>query len=137
MIRQLAFVGTLSLSVVATGVRAQSVTLSNPTTNVLTAHAVHTAGNAVGLAPTAHEVPAQAVGRTVPAALPFAQGVTAAGQAVSGGITKTGDNIQHNGLTVAPTGAVSTGGVQGEQAAIKGVVTQTGSVAKQAATLPK
>jgi hypothetical protein len=137
MIRQVTFVGILSLSVVATGVQAQSVTVSNPTTNVLTAHAVHTAGNAVGIAPTAHEVPAAAVYNTVPAALPFTQGVTQAGRDLSGGITKTGDNVQSKGLTVTPTGTLKAGVLNTEVNTTKSVATQTGSVAKQAATLPK
>ena len=136
MISRIFAIGALATGLIGSTAKAQ--TISAPaSTNQVTAHGVHTAGNAVGLAPGAHEILAPVVAGTVPATRPFTQGVTQAGRDLSAGTTQTGTNIQSGGLTVAPTGALTPARQQLEVNTSKALVTQAGSVATQAAKVPK
>jgi hypothetical protein len=92
----------------------------------------------VNIVPEAHELPAQAVSGTVPAALPFTQGVTKAGSDVALGTRATGNNVAKNGVVVAPTGGVSAERRPYEALAVQRVGRQAvGTVGSAAAIAPK
>ncbi len=126
----------ITAGAMATAATAQSVSAPSAVNPIL-AQGVHTAGNAAALAPGAHEILAPAVAGTVPATRPFTQGVTSAGYYLSKGISQTGDNIQKDGLRVAPTGGVSASHRQLEVNTTKALVNQAGGVVTQAVKVPK
>lgn len=136
MIKMSAMAVVMAAGAMASAATAQTVTAPSAV-NPLLAHGVHTAGNAAALAPTAHEILAPGVAGTVPATRPFTQGVTSAGYYLSQGVTKTGDNIAKNGLTVAPTGGVTPSHRALEVNTAKTLVNQAGGVVTQAVKVPK
>jgi hypothetical protein len=115
----------------AGGLSAQTVT-APAAINPAGQTALHTAGNAVGIVPTAHEIPAQVVGGTVPATVPLTQGVTVAGRDLSGGATQTGTNVGKYGVKVAPTAITSPARQYYAGRAAKGVVTSAATTATSA-----
>jgi hypothetical protein len=117
----------------ATATMASSQTVSVPSAvNPTAQQAVHSAGNAVALAPAAHELPAQAVAGTVPATLPFTQGVTLAGRALAKGTTDTGTNVGKKGLYVTPAGGVTPQRRAQEVKTVGNVATQAGAATTSA-----
>ena len=92
----------------AASLPAAAQTIATPkSTDGAAATVLHSAGSAVGAVPAAHEIPANTVVPTVPAAQPFAAGVTGAGTSVSNGLTKTGDNVRKDGIRAYPTNSLS------------------------------
>ena len=116
----------------STTVYAQSI--STPAgTNGSVATALHSAARATSTVPAAHEVPASVVNGTIPAAQPFAAGVTAAGNDVSNGIKKTGDNVNQKGVNVHPTGAVNAEEIQRESRAVNNTASRVRTAPPSAA----
>lgn len=91
------------------------------TANHAVGHNVAVAGDAVGVAPRLHEVPAAGVSGTVPAVRPFASGVTGAGYDASKGIRGTGVNISHGGVSTSAAAPLSTAAPAAQQHLSDGV----------------